>query len=235
VDYRLEGGYLTSPRWGKGFRKGKMRGVLAGIYTPEDLKKMSAAEVQKTIETDLFTDAYEEQKRKPIRFKSKVRAEYLETLLYQCPACKAFGSLHSEGAGLFCSCGYEAEFTEYGMVKDKAGRRTKLTTLVQKQQESLKKSLEETDLLLFQDEVNVSRINEEHMVEKEEKLTLSAYPDRLTLGEETLPLSKISDMAIVQRNKLIIHVSGERVHLEISGDERLNAVKYRDLYRISNE
>ena len=31
VTYRLEGGYLTAPRWGKGIRRGKMYGRIVGI------------------------------------------------------------------------------------------------------------------------------------------------------------------------------------------------------------
>ena len=37
VTYRLEGGYLTSPRWSKKARRGMMRGRLVHIYSPEEL------------------------------------------------------------------------------------------------------------------------------------------------------------------------------------------------------
>ena len=69
ITYRLTGGYLTSPRWGRGLRRGKMTGAVVGVYSPETLKAMSAGEVQALIERDLWTDAYEEQKSAPVPFR----------------------------------------------------------------------------------------------------------------------------------------------------------------------
>ena len=45
VTYRLEGGYLSLPRWSKKLRRGKMRGVIVGVYPPETLKAMKGPEI----------------------------------------------------------------------------------------------------------------------------------------------------------------------------------------------
>ena len=42
LTYRLEGGYLTNPRWGKGLRRGKMHGSVVGVYTAEPVADLIA-------------------------------------------------------------------------------------------------------------------------------------------------------------------------------------------------
>ena len=54
VTYRLEGGYFTHPRWAKTHRRGKMRGSVVGIYTPEMLKAMDPEEINDIINRDLY-------------------------------------------------------------------------------------------------------------------------------------------------------------------------------------
>ena len=45
ITYRLTGGYFTSPRWGRGLRRGRLTGKVEGVYSPDDLKSMSAADL----------------------------------------------------------------------------------------------------------------------------------------------------------------------------------------------
>ena len=44
VTYRLTGGYFSSPRWGRGLRRGRLEGRVAGVYSPEALKAMGIGE-----------------------------------------------------------------------------------------------------------------------------------------------------------------------------------------------
>ena len=54
VTYRLDGGYFTEPRWNfSGIRRGKIRGRIMNVYTPEALKKMSVDEINAAITRDL--------------------------------------------------------------------------------------------------------------------------------------------------------------------------------------
>ena len=39
VTYKITGGYFTTPRWGKGIRKGKVTGKVVKVYSPEEIKK----------------------------------------------------------------------------------------------------------------------------------------------------------------------------------------------------
>ena len=228
VTYRLTGGYFTSPRWGRGLRKGRMTGTVAGVYSPETLKSMSAAEIQAVIERDLWTDAYEEQKENPVRFRGKARAEYLESMLYRCPKCGNFGTLRSKKHRLFCECGLDLTFTEEGMLESADGTQYTVTELDRLQRESL------TELpasgCLFSDEVTLRQIGKDHEVVSEQSITLQAFRDRIELNDP-LPMEHIEAMSIVQRNRLLIYPAGTDGNLEITGAPSFNALKYFYLFR----
>ena len=116
ITYRLDGGYFTSPRWSKYLRRGKMAGRVVRIYTPEELKSMSADEVNAAIRRDLFVDAYAVQREEMIPFRGKNLAEHLETVLCRCPRCGKIGSLKSEDDTLRCTCGFSVRYNEYGFL-----------------------------------------------------------------------------------------------------------------------
>ena len=87
-------------------RRGSMTGYPVRIYNPEEIKGMSEEELMKCIEHDLYTNAYDEQKRRgPVAFRGKNLAENLETALYLCPCCGKMEGLQSRGDYFFCSCG----------------------------------------------------------------------------------------------------------------------------------
>ena len=96
VTFRFTGGYFTSPRWSRGFRRGRIMGKPMGIYTPEGLKEMKPKELADRIREDLWVDAMTDEKKRPIPYQSRHRAEYLESLLYLCPKCRTFDSLYAD-------------------------------------------------------------------------------------------------------------------------------------------
>lgn len=71
MTYRFEGAFLTAPRWGKGVRKGRMRGHIVNIYTPEQLKDMSPEEITEAINRDIYEDAWSRQKQEPTVFRTR--------------------------------------------------------------------------------------------------------------------------------------------------------------------
>ena len=138
VTYRLRGGYLTWPRWGRGLRKGAMRGEVAGVYTHEELAAMTPEQVNAVIERDLFVDAYADQKKEPAAFKGKTPAENIESMLFMCPGCGRIGTLRSEKDRVRCSCGWSAVYDEYGMLRPDGGEALTLTELDAAQNEKIK-------------------------------------------------------------------------------------------------
>ena len=114
ITYRLTGGYLSTPRWSTHRRKGRMTGAPVGVYPPEELKKMSEAEIADLLARDLYENAYETQNKAPVAYKGKALAETLETALYLCPRCHRIDTLHSRGDRFSCDCGLTMTLDQFG-------------------------------------------------------------------------------------------------------------------------
>ncbi len=227
VIYKITGGYLTTPRWGRGIRRGKMKGAVARVLTPKEVSDMSARELQSLIEKELYTDAYDEQERTRIAYKSRKRGEYLETLLFACPSCKRVGTLSSHRSALGCSCGFRLVLDEYGYLKDKDGRQYTITESFSQQKRLLADMLQRSpDEPLWQDEVTMLRVGTDHSELEEKKHRLTCYRERLMIGDAELSYSDIQSIDIVQRNRLSIHKAGVSWHYEFTGSRTFNAVKY---------
>ena len=116
VTFRLRGGYLSSPRWsGDTARRGELRGELVKIYTPEELKGMSALQINAAIARDIHVDAFEDQRSRPVLYRGRRLAENLETLLFVCPKCFSVGTLFSADDVFRCRrCGFETRYAPTG-------------------------------------------------------------------------------------------------------------------------
>ena len=188
ITYRVEGGYLTQPRWATNLRKGKLRGRLIHVYTPEELAQMSDVQLSDAITADLHEDAYETQKKERVKYKGKNLALGLESAIFTCPKCGEIGTLHSEADRFYCECGFLAVYDEYGNLIETTGKKYTVTELDLKQQASLREKLEncDTDKLLFEDLVTICRIGADHELIGTENGILRAYPDRLECGGKIL-------------------------------------------------
>ena len=237
VTYRIEGGYLTQPRWSLSLRRGRLNGRLINVYSVEDLKQMTGDQISKAICQDLYEDAYETQKREKIAYKGKNLALGLESTVFLCPDCQRTGTLHSQGSHLSCECGFDAVYDVYGDLTDKAGKKYTVTELDRMQQEHLKKLLEEgkgIDNPLFTDDVALYEIDGEHNHMGTVEGKLVAYADRAECCGQVLFYDKLQGMAIYSRNAIILHVNGHKGHFEIKAHQAFNALKYLYLYQMSN-
>ena len=232
VTYRLEGAYFTTPRWGNGIRKGKVRGVVAGVYPPETLREMSADAVIETINRDLYEDAYGRQSIEHIKFRGRKKAEGIESTLFMCPNCRKIGALKGKGDSLGCSCGYSALYTEEGYLQTNDGRTETITELDASQHEYVESIVaEQTGECLFEDRVSFRVVGEDHNTVSDSEATISAYPDRLEFAGEVLPYERIDSMSVTQRNLLTIHEESSSNRLEFTGDISFSALKYLYAYR----
>ncbi len=237
VTYRISGGYLTTPRWGRGIRRGRMQGRVMGIYSPETLKAMSAREVSSQVEKDLAIDAFDEQKAAPVRFRNRNRAEYLETLIYLCPHCRSFDTMLSKGDGIRCSCGYSMKYTGYGYLEDPSGRKCTVAVLDKGQKRVLKDIVSRNDgrYALFSDRLVQKTVEKDGRLTERREVTLTAYKDHIKIDDLEIPWEKLQAVTIVQRNMLILHIKGHEEHFEYTGSPRFNAVKYMDLFSAVKE
>lgn len=237
ITYRLEGGYFTQPRWGTNIRRGKMRGRLVHIYTPEEMATMSDEQLNDAIIADLHEDAYETQKRERIAFKGSNLALGMESTLFACPECGKIGTTHSEKNQFFCECGFSAAYDVYGMLTDKNGKTYTITELDQKQREALKEKVQSADenTVLFEDKVTVYRIGTDHELISTEQGMMKAYTDRLQCEGDIFDFKDMDGLAIYSRNAMILHHESLKGHLEMKSDIGFSALKYLYLYEIAKE
>jgi len=203
LTYRIEGGYLTNPRWGKGLRRGKMHGHVVGVYTPEQLKAMKKEEILNAINSDIAEDTWQNQRENPVAYKGKNRANYLEGALFICPACKQLGALHSEGEHLHCACGHTVRLTETGFLEPAQP----FETLAQWESWQLEAyrtgDFQPAGGSIADDNVTFIKVDDDHTTHTLAEGRLALADGVLQIGEHRLALSDIGNMAIVRTNRLI--------------------------------
>lgn len=114
VLYKIEGGYLSTPRWADHERKGKMSGHVVRTLSKEDLAALSVDEINKILNETLYENAYDTQAKHPVAYKGKDLAQSLERVLFLCPACYGLATACSGKDTYTCSCGYSVRCNEFG-------------------------------------------------------------------------------------------------------------------------
>lgn len=213
VTFRLEGGYMTAPRWGKGIRKGKMVGRVVGVYSPEELKAMDKDAITGLIQRDIFEDTWANQAENPIRYRHRRRAENLQTVLYGCPHCRQIGTLSSKGKYLSCTCGAKWEYTELGTFAPAAPFEN-MRQWDAWQKELLTGKLEEKSLVLKDPNVTMFEVLEDHRQKQIAQGDLTLENDILCCGGERIALKDIDDMALVQSRTMLISMGSRYCQLK---------------------
>ena len=233
VTYRLEGGYLTSPRWGRGIRRGRMHGHVVNVYPPEQIKGMKDAEIRALIDRDLYEDTWQRQKEAPASYRSKHAAERLEVALCVCPKCKQVGKMHSSGDKLTCECGMEVRLTETGFFEPAEPFETVHEwNLWQKEQ--LENRLFEHGERLFSDpEMTLYEILEGHDAKELETGELSIDEEALYVGSRRFAHGEISDLALVTTRKLLF-TSGDHYY-ELRASEPRCLRKYLTIWQTAGK
>jgi len=203
ITFRFDGGCLSVPRWAKKSRKGRLDGRIIGIYPPETLKSMSIDEVTAAINRDIYTDAFSAQEESPTAYRGKRLAEHLETALFLCPQCRQINSLYSKSDYLSCSCGLDLRYTEYAVFSPATPFKN-IQQWDHWQHEELKKGAFVHDDILFSDEdIMLTEIESDNNIKQGKIIRLSLdQKGFLSLGESKVALSQITNMAMVQANKL---------------------------------
>lgn len=223
VTYRLTGGYFTSPRWAKKtFRRGRMDGRVVRVYTPEELAKMTAEEVNAAIVSDIFEDAYAGQEASPVRYRSDRRAEGIETALFMCPNCRRLGTVKSKGNDFFCDCGLKGEYDEYGYISGNFPYKT-IRDWDLWELEQFRSGLTYGDDTVYYsvDGLKLCSVKPELGTETVDSGTLSITGKALKLGNTEFAISEIEDVSIHGSSALIMTVT-KKGYFEIPSDE----VKY---------
>ncbi len=113
------GNFINSPQWSKHpYRGVRQEAHLYVLLTPEQMKDMSADEVQQAIEKAFVKDEYKWQVDNNIHVKCKKRANGLYRILYKCPVCGSEHDMQSGGIHLWCEkCGAKWEMDTLSRLK----------------------------------------------------------------------------------------------------------------------
>ena len=230
VTYRLEGAYLSKPRWAKTVRRGRVHGHPVNVYPPELLKTMSAAEVNAAIERDTFEDAWARQREWQQDYRGKKLAEGLERAMYLCPRCRRFGQLKTEDARIFCSCGFETRVTKRGFFAPAEPFET-IADWERWQKEALhaRDFVQEGEALFGDEDVTLTQITADHGETLLARGALRQFADRLCCGEESFALAEIRGMAPVQTYLLLFSCHDR--YFQIRSDKGANLRKYLEIWK----
>lgn len=238
VTFRLEGGYFTSPRWGGGsLRRGRMHGTLMGVYSHEEMKAMTAEEVNEIINRDLYEDAYARQREAPVAYRGKGLAEGLETMLCVCPRCRSLGELRSAGNSLRCGvCSFTATMDEYGFLHGPGLEFDNIRDWDLWQSELLRQRISGSgkgELFFSDDGVALdvlSSVPGRHSQTRLGQGTLSMDRENLSCAGFDFPLEGISGMGL--HGPLGMSFTWDGRHYELSGKKPNCIRKYMTVYDI---
>ena len=117
------GNYLHSPFWNfRKKRKAPLHTTMTQILTAEQVKTMSAEEINTVVREALAYDDYQYQKDNGILITEPFRAEGLHKVLYQCPHCMTESKMASKGTEIFCTeCGKRWTVNEDGTLSALSG------------------------------------------------------------------------------------------------------------------
>lgn len=152
------GNFIANPQWNKDkFRDNPVKGRLICIANKEEVKTLSADEINARIAKEFVYDDLKFQYDNKIKIDFKERARGLNRILYQCCECGREHEMYSHGSVLECACcGKKWEMTEYGRLKALDGE-TKFEHIpdwFKWERENVKKEVE-NGTYLFEDEVEV--------------------------------------------------------------------------------
>ena len=112
---KLEGAYLTSHKTCTDDHIGKVNATLTRMFSPEDLEKLSAEEIENKINLAFKHDDYAWNKEKRIKYRTKHKAAVnMSSMAYKCPKCGKEMTMRDDGDKLFCKeCGNGCTINDY--------------------------------------------------------------------------------------------------------------------------
>lgn len=112
---RIHGGYLVCPKFDVKERYGKVTVELDELFNPEQLKELSAEEIERKVDEAIFTDDYEWNATHQYSYNRKdgKYAQNMEQIIYKCPKCGAEMEMVGENDEIRCKkCGNGAKMDD---------------------------------------------------------------------------------------------------------------------------
>ena len=231
VTFKIEGGYLTSPRWARTLRRGKMKGYIVGRYSPEILKSMSPQEVNERINQDLYENAFARQEADRVLFRGKKLAEGIERAFYMCPKCGKIGTIHSDGNRLFCGCGMSATYTDYGFIEGDVFPFQTVLEWDRWQTGRMGELAASQEVWIKDTDAELLRISEMHGSERIDQGPMKMNWEKMCIGETEFLISDISAMEIVGPSRIVFSIEGQNYEIGSSRNASFCGRKYLEFYK----
>lgn len=232
VIMNIKGGFGSEPRWSKKSRKGKMEVNIKRIIEYDDYINLENDDLYNIIKEELTIDDYNYYQT----FKSKNKAEYLERVLYICPACGKFHTIYSRKNNVYCNqCGLVASYNEDLTISfNKEISFKNLADWYDYQIEIIKNKEIIANQLIYSDKI---RLVKPRLFKSKKKIgdgVLYMYDDRFEckLKKQTLvfEFSNIEAVTTLGKKKINFYYNGETY--QMFGDKKLNFIKYLHMFYI---
>lgn len=114
-----QGAFARDPLYnGLQLRKVKVRADARVLFTPEELKTMSVAQLDAALDAQFSFDNFRYQQESGMIIDAPFRADGLNRILFRCPHCGAEGQTEGKGIHWRClACGKEYALTEHGFLE----------------------------------------------------------------------------------------------------------------------
>lgn len=246
VTFRIEGGYFMFPRWGFGMRKGPLSGRIVNIYTPDQLKEMSAEEITQIVRNDILENSFETMAKDPHPYKGKNLARGIECAYCVCPSCKSIGHITSSGNSIKCtSCGITAEIDYYQAFSENFPVRN--VSEWDDFQESFYReyipTFTDPSVTIYSDSgYSLQTVTSDHKTTPLGSgifsmscgaFTFTAFPETDSEKTYTFPLEKVPDASVYGKS-IFIFSDSEGTHYELNPEDGklINARKYLSAWQI---
>ncbi|MBQ7172579.1 MAG: 1-acyl-sn-glycerol-3-phosphate acyltransferase [Clostridia bacterium] len=229
VTFRTDGGFFKQPRWQKGMNPGKLfDSGIVNEYSKEELAALSDAELLEKIEKDLYTDAYEEQKKRMQKLKFPHGVGEILNYYSLCPACHDESLVCKDGFTLACkNCGYEMRWNEYGFFESEKPI-VKTTAEWEALEQKAYSSRFSEGKFLADDGVSLFATDEAFQKTPLGTGTLASSAEGLSFGERSFPFSEMEGLEVLAGGaSLVFSSKGEHFLLTTDGG---NLAKYLYLY-----
>lgn len=139
-----QGAFARQPLY-NGLRKRKVKtgADVTCLFTAEDLKTMTVAQLDEKLDEMFSFDNFRWQQENGVVISEPDRAEGLNRILYKCPHCGVEGKTEGKGITLTCHhCGAVYELTELGYLKAENAIFTHVPDWYRWQRQEVRKELE---------------------------------------------------------------------------------------------
>ena len=201
VTYRLDGNYLTKPRWAVKARRGRVKGSVVHVYSPEELSGMKPQQINDLINADIHSDSWKHQKESPVVFRGRKLAENLQKAIFICPECHAIDALFTKRDRIICrKCGHEVTIDSYGFLH--GGRFVDLHAWDLWQLEAYRDWIQNPSAARsFSAHGVLTNLEQKSAIKVD--FSLNLREKSIQINDGTILLSDISDMSMVKTERLL--------------------------------